>query len=974
MQQLAEALPIGLNEMYNDMLTKAAAAPDITQDTQLFILRLTTLTARPLRLNEVAAALIFTKLPNAGLAEGKRVIRAACAPLLEIQEDETIHVIHHSFTEFLFDQTREAAHKRQFPAIRPGADHATLHKLCLGYMLRVLGAHDDTDDPEELEDEIDVVERGTGYGLPVIPEHPGFDYQTKRLQLPLLEYAVKHWTNHSLSADTALDHDGLDQFASPNNRAFNIWIDLELHLRSKRRGSSIATVRILPLHMAAFAGLQIYASRLISDGADVNAVDSDDRAPLHWAPLNGHHDIVRQLLECGAEPNIDDYKGRVALHEAAKRNRAEAVKLLLEAGVDLLTPKTLEDYKGYTPDGGTITKGETSIEYAAEAGHVATLRAMIPSMTQELADQALCLAAKKGRHDAVELLLGSGKCSAEPMYEGQTALYLCSSRGLDEAVKFLLKGGADPNRISQWVAVRRRWCGGSHKGEPATAIEALTRSHFEGRHRRKRILQDLVAAGGDLEVKRIRCDTPLKELITSHMANVDTLCILLECGADVSSRFDNGDHIFHACLKYQHDVALVRALVRHGVAPDVIGPDAEGNYPVHCAVGFFSGNNGRYNVFSTSNLVPVVKYLQGCGARFDLRNKKGLTPLELAAANSNCDFDTLRYVALATKAQDPQDILNALSKCLHNISLQDKGGPKEIIQWLLAQGANIEYRNSDGASPFLARADGSWDIAEIFLACGADPNTKDKLGRNALHRYVRSYGAKLHRVKRLISLGVDPLAASSVGTVLRCALHDGGNQQIIEHLIGLGADPGVQDSTGRTILHERAPTFRNVPRYIGPLEYFIKLGVSPNIQDKRGRTAFHVYLEEGCIYSSDNADESDRKSMLEVFHNCHFPFDVNIQDDAGRAPIHLAAARSEFHTDELIEFGVNLHLRTKSAQNVLHIASQAGESNTLGLLLAQTDRSLLDQLDDHGKTPIQYACEFGIKKLSSTCSMPRLCH
>lgn len=161
------------------------------------------------------------------------MIRVACAPLFEIQEDETVHVIHHSLTEFLFDQSREARSKDQFPAIGPDVDHATLHKPCLGYMLSVLGAPVSGDDTEKAEDQVSVVGPESGYGLRVVSEYPGFDYQRKRLQSPLLDYAVKHWTHHSRSADAVRDHDGLDKFAMPTNRAFNTWIDLELHLRNK---------------------------------------------------------------------------------------------------------------------------------------------------------------------------------------------------------------------------------------------------------------------------------------------------------------------------------------------------------------------------------------------------------------------------------------------------------------------------------------------------------------------------------------------------------------------------------------------------------------------------------------------------------------------------------------------------------------------------------------------------------------------
>jgi len=69
----------------------------------------------------------------------KALVRTACGPLLEILEDETVSIIHHSFTEFLIDQGREErastdTRTSQFPVIKSTDTHQLLALTCLRYL------------------------------------------------------------------------------------------------------------------------------------------------------------------------------------------------------------------------------------------------------------------------------------------------------------------------------------------------------------------------------------------------------------------------------------------------------------------------------------------------------------------------------------------------------------------------------------------------------------------------------------------------------------------------------------------------------------------------------------------------------------------------------------------------------------------------------------------------------------------------
>lgn len=56
---------------------------------------------------------------------------------------------------------------------------------------------------------------------------------------------------------------------------------------------------------------------MITNGANVNALDEDNWTPLHKAVRNDKVEIVRILIENGANVNFKSKNGRTPLHEAA---------------------------------------------------------------------------------------------------------------------------------------------------------------------------------------------------------------------------------------------------------------------------------------------------------------------------------------------------------------------------------------------------------------------------------------------------------------------------------------------------------------------------------------------------------------------------------------------------------------------------------------------------------------------------------
>ncbi|SPE39231.1 Ankyrin [Candidatus Sulfopaludibacter sp. SbA3] len=210
------------------------------------------------------------------------------------------------------------------------------------------------------------------------------------------------------------------------------------------------------LMIAAGTGNVEVVRQLIAHGAKVDGADSrKGQTALMWAAAEGHSDVVDLLIKSGATVNAASKSGFNALVFAAVKNDSKSVRALLAAGVDA-------NYA--LPDGTKVLLVATSYKSAQAAGALVDGGAD-PNVADRAGNTPLHTAAQVGSVELIEKLLakganvnartpkstpggrgfgGGGGGGFRPLAGEQTPLMMAAKANQPEAMRALVKGGADP--------------------------------------------------------------------------------------------------------------------------------------------------------------------------------------------------------------------------------------------------------------------------------------------------------------------------------------------------------------------------------------------------------------------------------------------------------------------------------------------------------------------------------------------------
>jgi len=435
----------------------------------------------------------------------------------------------------------------------------------------------------------------------------------------------------------------------------------------------------------------------IEDGVDVNARSPDGTTALHWAVYRDNLALVQHLIAAGADVRVANEFGSTPLAEAATVGNAAVIAALLDAGAAVDAPGA---------DGQT----------------------------------ALMVVARSGNTAAAQVLLEHGAdVNARERWREQTALMWAAAQSQPTMTKLLIEHGAEVDArsiVNEWPR--------QVTGEPRRMYRpfgGLTPLLFAAREGCLDCAQALVAAGANVDLPDPKGVTPLFLAIDNF--HFDTAKLLIEAGANPNkwdwwgrtplysavdvNTLPHGGRADRRSVDTTTSVTIIEMLLEAGAWPDVqlkllppyrhIGDDRG------CDLMLVTGTTPLLRAAKTFD-TDAIRLLIDHGAKLDLPNDGGITPVMAAAGVGSVECDARGYgpgIPHYLAPDSEQRSIAALTLLLdagadiHARTLSGRAGARsagrtalfgaafwgwnDVVDYLVERGARIDVAEQGGLTP-----------------------------------------------------------------------------------------------------------------------------------------------------------------------------------------------------------------------------------------------------------------------------------
>ena len=312
-----QALPTGLSAAYERLFLEI---PDNDRDFLAVVLRWVTVAVRPLSLTELGLITALDCPQGLSLESVAREYIDQYPSLLKFDSSGVV-AFHHQFTrEFLIREDVDVSPRLQHFKVNQTEAHLDMATFCLNYVIQAF--------------------QNFGHRW-----YRGvWDWEAPPRDCPLIDYASLCWpihARHAISANSDL-FSSSSSFWQEHSAIREAWLE---YYQLKAKSPVMISADLTPFQTASYFGLNSFISCLLHSGTWImtakqrnllNKHSKDGFSPLVLAVLGSHTSTVELLLSEGADVNaVDPLLQRTALMQAAYLGNVPILKILVRHGANI---------------------------------------------------------------------------------------------------------------------------------------------------------------------------------------------------------------------------------------------------------------------------------------------------------------------------------------------------------------------------------------------------------------------------------------------------------------------------------------------------------------------------------------------------------------------------------------------------------------------------------------------------------------
>jgi ankyrin repeat protein len=428
-----------------------------------------------------------------------------------------------------------------------------------------------------------------------------------------------------------------------------------------------------PLHWAAYRVDQELAQRLLKKGAKANVVNRYGASPLAEAARVANVPLVGMLLEAGADANAGNEDGQTALMLTARTGNVAVAELLVKHGADVNRRERFKDQTAVMWAAGE--NRPEMVAFLVSKGADLSIRAKSTDWPTQISNEPrvqyrptggltpLLYAARAGCLGCVKTMVDAGADVDRPNPDGMTPMMMALDNGYPAVAKYLFDRGASPHTWDWWgrtplyvaVTIRGGEAGraGSRPPESLELIKALLDAGVNpnaqlafkepsrgGRDNRFR--DDLLTTGATPLLRAAQTyDNDVVQALLAHGALADlpnaSGVTPLMAAAGIGTR-PIGSTLGPGPLDNVVELSLETMEILRKAGADVNAriTDVTSLTARIARTNYLTGRQGQTTLFFAAEMgrTPVVRYLLEHGAKADVKDDTGRTPIDVAEGST----------------------------------------------------------------------------------------------------------------------------------------------------------------------------------------------------------------------------------------------------------------------------------------------------------------------------------------------------